>query len=78
MLFSRCCSGARIVSPHTEKTIQGTLFHSYGAHFNNYPYPYLTIACAIGSNKEEIDLFMERLDKILLEYKKKSTEENKN
>ena len=70
MLFSRCCSGARIVSIGGEKKVQGIPFKSYGAHCDEYLFPYLTIACSIGASKNEIDSFMKRLDKALQEYKK--------
>ena len=63
MLFSRCVSGCRIVTPQTAKpsTIGGITFKSYGAHLDDFPVPYLTAACALGVSTGEIDVFLGRL-----------------
>ena len=70
MLFKRCVSGTRTVDPRTEKTVNGFAFAGYGAHLDLYPHAYLSAACAIGIRKEEIDMFLKRLDATVLEYKK--------
>jgi len=72
MLFSRNCSGIRVIVPKGSKTVAGYTFQSFGAHCNNYPTPYLTVACAIGITKEEIDTFLTRFKKTLIELKKKT------
>ncbi|KAH9144095.1 hypothetical protein AeRB84_011943 [Aphanomyces euteiches] len=68
MLFSRRVSGTRVVSTTDAKTIAGHAFQGFGAHANAYTGPYLTAACAIGMTKEEIDLFVQRLRKALVEF----------
>ncbi|EGG21842.1 O-phosphoseryl-tRNA selenium transferase [Cavenderia fasciculata] len=65
-LFSRSCSGARVIElPGSKKSVAGLDFESYGSHINNYHSSYLTVACAIGITKDDIDTFMKRLKKIL-------------
>jgi len=51
-----------------KKVVGGIEFLSYGSHYDNYPSPYLTAACAIGITKEEIDKFIIRLGKTIEEY----------
>jgi O-phospho-L-seryl-tRNASec:L-selenocysteinyl-tRNA synthase len=71
MLFTRCSSGLRVVVPRNSTKQIGTLrFDSYGAHLNHYPHSYLTMACAVGQTKEEIDKFFVRFEKTLKEYRK--------
>lgn len=70
MLFSRFISGTRIGVPESKKTICNILFNGYGTHFDNYPFPYLNVACAIGIQQEEIDLFVEKLDKVFVAFNK--------
>lgn len=53
------------------KTIGGYVFESYGAHFNQFPVPYLTFACAIGMTKQEVDLLVKKLRKTIVEWKAK-------
>lgn len=70
MLFTRGVSGARVVSTTELKTIDGYKFHGWGSHTsstNNIPY--LTAAVGIGMKKEEIDTFIDKLDKILLKVR---------
>lgn len=66
-LFLRKVSGARLinVSKKETKVIEGIPHVSYGAHFNNYPVSYFTVAIAIGTTKEEINLFVNRLSSLL-------------
>merc|ERR1711957_425779 len=52
-----------------EKAIDGITFQSYGAHAETYKCCYLTAACAIGATRDELDLFLERFDKAVLDYK---------
>lgn len=52
-----------------KKTIDGTPFQSYGAHADEYPCCYLTAACAIGATREEMELFLNRLDGALQDYR---------
>ena len=58
----------RVVSfgPETpSKEIGGHKFENFGSHSNHYPLAYLTAAAAIGISKEDVDLFVKRLDKVL-------------
>lgn len=41
----------------------------WGSHFKNYPHPYLTASATIGMRKEDVDLFVQRLDKCLEKFK---------
>ena len=68
-LFYRCVSGPRVVKRNTSKEVVGVLFSGYGAHTNDYPSHYLTMACAIGITKNEIDDFLQVLEKILRKLK---------
>lgn len=44
----------------------------WGAHYSNYPTPYLTAAAALGMRKSDVDLFTHRLDKALSKLKGRS------
>jgi len=70
MLFSRGCSGSRIVSSQTTSTIGNIKFIGYGSHSDNYPVTYMTVAASIGGSKREIDVFLNRLDKAMTKLKK--------
>ncbi|KAF0692959.1 Aste57867_16005 [Aphanomyces stellatus] len=70
MLFSRGVSGTRVVSTTDSKSIAGYPFPGFGAHTDAFPSPYLTAACAIGMTKPDIDLFVQRLHKALVEFQK--------
>ena len=69
MLYRRSCSGHRVVDPAKQGAVDAIAFKGYGAHHPEYPVPYLTAACAIGMTTEEIDVFIERLDRTLTEAK---------
>lgn len=69
-LFKRSVSGTRVVTPFDEKNIGGYTFTGWGAHFNKYPCSYLTAAAAIGTTKQDIDLFLKRLDKTFKQFLK--------
>lgn len=67
-LFNHRVSGPRVVAcPAPEKSIDGFKFKNYGAHADDYPFPYLATACAIGATKEELEVFLGRLKKALTE-----------
>ena len=42
-------------------TIDGVNFPNYGSHHDEYEIPYLTAACAVGSTREELTTFVQRL-----------------
>jgi O-phospho-L-seryl-tRNASec:L-selenocysteinyl-tRNA synthase len=71
MLFSRCVSGTRVVPKATDKKVCGILFRGFGSSVDDYPHSYLTAACALGLQDEEVTLFTRRLDKTLSDFKKK-------
>ena len=77
MLFSRSVSGTRVVTGRDCKAITGIDFTGYGAHINEYPVPYITVAAAIGMVQDEVDVFVERLDKAFREFDKKLTKSHK-
>ena len=51
------------VAPGAEKTIGPHAFSNWGAHHNSYPCAYFTTAAAYGTKKEEVDVFVKKLDK---------------
>jgi len=73
MLFTRQCSGARVVAPREKAVIEGIEFIGWGSHCNDYPHAYLNVASAIGMRAEEIDHFIRILNKALSEMRKKQS-----
>jgi O-phospho-L-seryl-tRNASec:L-selenocysteinyl-tRNA synthase len=64
--------GSRILTEKDAKAQCGIEFKNYGSHIDNYPsLPYMTIACAIGMTKDEIDTFIVRLEESFVELTKK-------
>lgn len=61
MLFQRHVSGTRVIARSKTATIEGIVFSGYGAHYNSYPHDYLTMAAAIGTNRQDVDEFICRL-----------------
>ena len=55
----------RVVAPGESKDVNGLKFENFGSHSNTYPIAYFSVASAIGIKKEEIDLFIKRLQKVL-------------
>ncbi|ESO96581.1 hypothetical protein LOTGIDRAFT_143936 [Lottia gigantea] len=76
MLFTRFVSGTRVIAPGKENTIGGHCFKNFGSHSNNYPSSYLTAAAAIGMKKCDVDLFITRLDKVLMKCKSDQKDTN--
>lgn len=72
MLFNRCISGARVVGAKSlkkEETVAGIEFTNYGAHYDEYPCDYLTIAAALGCSRRDIDLCIDKLRVCFDEHK---------
>lgn len=65
MLFTRLVSGARVVPVGTKQDINGYTFQGFMSHTNCYQCPYLNAASAIGIKKQDVDLFIKKLDKCL-------------
>ena len=57
----------------TQKAIGSHNFTGWGAHCDTYPCAYFTAAAAIGMKKEEVDVFVKRLDKVFTKFKRKHT-----
>lgn len=66
-LYYRMISGSRVVVSGVSKTICGVKFNDFGAHICNYPFDYLTVAVAVGVQKEEIDRFLCKFKTLLSE-----------
>ena len=67
-LFYRGVTGTRVVKRNTKKVGVGIQFQGYGSHCNNYPHDYLTMACALGITRQEIDQFVHILDNALGDF----------
>lgn len=63
-----------MVAPGDSKTIGSRVFTNWGSHHDRYPSPYFTVAAAIGMLRQEVDVFLERLDKVFVKFKKKHAE----
>jgi hypothetical protein len=71
MLYQRCVSGCRVVTCTGDtKKVSGMSFIDWGAHSNAYPHSYFTVACSIGIQERDVTVFLERLDKVLVKFKK--------
>jgi O-phospho-L-seryl-tRNASec:L-selenocysteinyl-tRNA synthase len=65
----------RVVSGDTAKQVDGYAFAGWGSHVDAYCIdgvltPYLTAAAALGCTKQQVDLFIQRLDNVLTEWNK--------
>jgi len=61
----KICFHSRVVAPGETKQLGNVTFQNFNSHSNNYPCSYLTCAAAIGMRRDEIDLFIKRLQKVL-------------
>jgi O-phospho-L-seryl-tRNASec:L-selenocysteinyl-tRNA synthase len=67
MLFQRGISGCRVVPKLGEiKRVEGYEFVDWGSHYNNTPYSYFTAACAVGTTIDDVNIFLQRLGKVVL------------
>jgi O-phospho-L-seryl-tRNASec:L-selenocysteinyl-tRNA synthase len=74
MLFARNVSGVRVISGTDRKSVAGIWFDGFGAHTDKYPFsPYLTAAAAVGMTKHEVDIFVERIEKVLSSLRPNNT-----
>lgn len=62
----------RVIAKNSKKQIGTFEFQHYGAHIDNYPHNYLTVAAAIGMKREEVIIFMQRLRETLKKLQKKT------
>ena len=68
MCFNRQISGVRIIASSNgeKKNVGGYDFLNYGSSCDNYNHlPYMTFSCAIGIKDEEIEGFVNKIDKII-------------
>jgi len=72
MLFSRAVSGTRVVAPGKTQDVGGVKFQGFGASHEAYPTPYFTAAAALGTTREEVDVFCARLAKCFADFRKKA------
>jgi len=71
MLFSRCVSGTRTVGRGGSSEVAGRRFAAFGSHADAYPHAYFTAAAAVGTTREEVDVFCARLRKCFADHRKK-------
>ena len=55
----------------------GMHFKNYGAHYDDYPCSYITVAAAIGTQPGEIDTFLIKLGACLVDHQKRIKPLNK-
>ena len=70
--------GCRVLSTVGEKKIGPCMFKGFGAHVDEYPFPYFTAAAAIGLTIEDVDLFVKRIKKVFVHFDKKLNNSNNN
>ncbi|RMC14270.1 hypothetical protein DUI87_09361 [Hirundo rustica rustica] len=75
MLFTRQVSGARVVPCGSVQTVNNYTFKGFMSHANDYPCAYLNAASAIGIKKQDVDVFLKRLDKCLKTFRKEAKQE---
>ncbi|KAK2150264.1 hypothetical protein LSH36_415g02035 [Paralvinella palmiformis] len=73
MLFTRFVSGTRVIAKGVIQTVNNHEFTGFGSHCDHYPHTYLTAAAAVGLRKEEVDQFIQRLDKVLAKCLKRAS-----
>ena len=73
-LFVRLVSGARVVAPKTQ-TVGNVTLTGFGAHHDAYPHTYITAAAGLGATRKDVDLFVARLEKELLQPRTSTTNE---
>jgi len=63
-LFNNRVSGPRVVAcPNCPaKEIDGNEFSNYGAHHDDFEFPYLATAAAMGATDSELQIFLKRFD----------------
>ena len=79
ILYSKRVMGHRIIAATDKVSKVGkSIFKNYGSHSDAYPFlPYVTFACAVGTEKEEVKQFFMRLEESWKELTKKINKKNK-
>lgn len=74
-LYKRRIMGSRVVAESKGKMVSGFSFDNYGSHSNHGKgLPYVTVACAVGMTQEDVDKFIEKMEKI---YEKRQAQKQK-
>jgi O-phospho-L-seryl-tRNASec:L-selenocysteinyl-tRNA synthase len=50
-----------VLTSGKQQTVGGITFADYGCHISDYPHPYMTAAAALGTTREDVDVFVVRL-----------------
>ena len=61
-----------MVAPGKTQDVGGVKFQGFGASHEAYPTPYFTAAAALGTTREEVDVFCARLAKCFADFRKKA------
>lgn len=69
-LFRKCVSGTRVVHPATVARFGALELRGFGSGFSQFPHAYMTAAAALGVTREEIDVFIHRLDHVFRKFYK--------
>lgn len=65
----------RVVPCGSVQTVNNYTFKGFMSHTNDYPCAYLNAASAIGIKKQDVDVFLKRLDKCLKTFGKEAKKE---
>ena len=71
MLFCRGVSGVRVVAPGNAKQIGPHTIDNWGAHYNGFTQPYLTVAAGVGMATREVDEFCRKLQQCLNKWRQR-------
>ncbi|TNN16517.1 O-phosphoseryl-tRNA(Sec) selenium transferase [Schistosoma japonicum] len=72
-LFTQGCSGVRVVLPASMQTstkLDVYEFLGFNSHSSTSTIPYINAAAAIGQKDYEIDVFLQRLDKVIQHFQR--------
>ena len=58
----------RVVVRGATKEIESFKFTGYGSHSDNYPHCYVTFAAAVGMQKSECDLLVNKVERCLVDW----------
>ncbi|EEC15032.1 O-phosphoseryl-tRNA(Sec) selenium transferase, putative [Ixodes scapularis] len=70
MLFTRFVSGSKVVSNEGTKKVGNWELEGWCLHCKSYPSSYLNAASTLGVRKNDVDVFVQRLDKVLAKAQK--------
>ena len=62
------------MAPKTQ-TVGNVTLTGFGAHHDAYPHTYITAAAGLGATRKDVDLFVARLEKELLQPRTSTTNE---